>query len=106
MALEVVTVRKDGFDGEIALSMENLPAGVTACGLKIPAGKTRGMLLITAEENAATSFTVAKIIGRAQIDGATVSHEGRLASMMCRCRWSRPKARRSALLLRRKKSGR
>ena len=81
MALEVVTVRKDGFDGEIALSMENLPAGVSACGLKIPAGKARGMLLITAEENAPTSFTVATIIGRAQINGATVSHESRLASM-------------------------
>jgi hypothetical protein len=81
MALEVVTVRKDGFDGEIALSMENLPAGVSACGLKIPAGKTRGMLLITAEENAVTSFTVAKIIGHAQINGAAVSHESRLASM-------------------------
>ena len=81
MALEVVTVRKDGFDGEITLSMENLPKGVSACGLKIPAGKTRGMLLVTAEENAATSFTVAKIIGRAQINGATVSHESRLASM-------------------------
>ena len=81
MALEIVTVRKDGFDGEIELSMENLPAGVSACGLKIPAGKTRGMLLITAGENAAPSCTVAKIIGRAQINGTSVSREGRLASM-------------------------
>ncbi len=81
MALEVATVRKDGFDGEIELGMENLPAGVSAGGLKIPAGKNRGMLLITAAENAATSFSIAKIVGRAQINGATVRHEGRLASM-------------------------
>ena len=38
VALEVVVVRKDGFDGEIELAMENLPEGVSACGLKIPAG--------------------------------------------------------------------
>jgi hypothetical protein len=81
MALEVAAVRKDGFTGPIELSMENLPPGVSASGLKIPAAANRGMLLITAAEDAATSFSSAKIIGKAEINGATVSHEGRLASM-------------------------
>ena len=39
MALEVVAVRRDGFDGDIELVMEGLPDGVTAQGLKIPTGK-------------------------------------------------------------------
>ena len=52
MALEVVAVRRDGFDGEIELAMEDLPEGVTATGLKIPAGKNRGIMLITAAEDA------------------------------------------------------
>jgi hypothetical protein len=81
VAFEVVVVRKDGFDGEIELAMENLPPGISATGLKIPAGKTKGMVLITAAEEAARSLTSAKIVGRAQIDGAPVNREARLASM-------------------------
>jgi hypothetical protein len=81
MALEVVAVRKDGFDGEIDLSMENLPAGVSACGLKIPAGKAQGMMLITAAADAPRSLAIAKLVGRAQINGVTVIHPCRLASM-------------------------
>ena len=37
MALEVVALRRDGFDGNIELIMDGLPDGVTAHGLKIPA---------------------------------------------------------------------
>jgi hypothetical protein len=81
MALEVVVVRKDGFDGAIELAMEDLPAGVTACGLKIPAGKSKGMMIVTAAEGAAWTFGVAKIVGRAEINGATVTRPCRLASM-------------------------
>ena len=82
MAFEVVVVRRDGFDGEIELGMENLPAGISACGMKIPAGKTRGIMLITAAENAPRSLAVAKIFGRAQINGATVTHPCSLASQV------------------------
>ena len=79
--MEVAVVRKDGFDGEIELAMEDLPPGVSACGLKIPASKNRGMMLITAAEDAPRSMEVARLVGRAQINGATVSHPCRVASM-------------------------
>jgi hypothetical protein len=79
--LEVVVVRRDGFAGEIALEMSNLPDGVTAAGLKIPAGKTRGIMLITAEQNAPRGLTSASFIGRATIDGKEVTRPCRLASM-------------------------
>ncbi len=82
MALEVVVVRRDGFDGEIELGMTNLPEGVSARGLKIPAGKSAGSLLISADETAPRSFGVARIFGRAQINGKTVTRPGRLASMV------------------------
>ncbi len=82
MALEVVTVRRDGFDGEIELAMEDLPEGVSACGLKIPAGKSRGIMLITAAENAPRSWAAARLLGCAQIDGSPVSRPCRLASMI------------------------
>lgn len=82
MAFEVVVVRRDGFEGEIELGMSDLPEGVSACGLKIPAGKSVGTLLITAHGNAPRSLGGAKIFGRAQLDGKTVTRPGRLASMV------------------------
>lgn len=81
IAIEVVVVRRDGFAGEIALAMDNLPDGVTAAGLKIPAGKSRGIMLVTAEQNAPRGLTSASFFGRATIDGKEVTRPCRLASM-------------------------
>jgi len=81
MAFEVIVVRKDGFDGEIELAMEGLPEGISSCGLKIPAGKAKGMMIITAAENAPHSLAYAKLVGRAKIDGTDVTRAARVASM-------------------------
>lgn len=80
-AFEVVVQRRDGFDGEIEIGMENLPPGVSAAGLKIGKGKTYGHLIITAEENAKSGFSLAKITGKASINGAVVARPVRVASM-------------------------
>ena len=80
MALEVVAVRRDGFDGPIEISMEGLPEGVTAHGLKIDAGKTRGQMLISARQDAHAAFTNATFTGRAMIDGTAVTRQCWLAS--------------------------
>jgi hypothetical protein len=82
MALEVAVVRRDGFDGEIELGMSDLPEGVSARGLKVPAGESVGTLLVSASENAPRSHTGAKIFGRAQVDGKTVTRTGRLAAVV------------------------
>ena len=82
MPFEVVVVRRDGFDGEIELGVSDLPEGVTACGLKIPAGKSVGHLLISARDDSPRATAIAKIFGRAQIDGKTVTRPVRLASMV------------------------
>ncbi|QEG38682.1 serine protease [Roseimaritima ulvae] len=81
MALEVVVVRRDGFDGEIELFMEDLPAGVSACGLKIAACKSRGMMLLTAAEDAPSGFSNTRFFARAEINGTPVTHDCHLASM-------------------------
>lgn len=80
-AFEVVVQRRDGFDGEISISMENLPQGVSAAGLKIGKGKTYGHLVLTADEKAPRGFSLAKIIGKAVIDGKEITRPVRLASM-------------------------
>ena len=81
MALEVVAIRRDGFEGEIELFMEGLPEGITAQGLKIPSGQSRGMMLVTADPNAPRAFGNVTFSGRANIDGETVTRPCRLASM-------------------------
>lgn len=81
MALEVVALRRDGFDGEIELAMEGLPSGVTAHGLKIPAGKSRGMMLLTAQPDAPRGYANATFVGRATIHGKPVTRPCWLASV-------------------------
>jgi hypothetical protein len=68
VALEVVAVRRDGFDGDIELVMEGLPEGVTAQGLKIPKGKTRGIMLITADQNAPPSLADVTFYGKSMLN--------------------------------------
>ena len=81
MPFEVVVVRKDGFTGEIELGMEGLPKGVTATGVKIPANKTKGVMLITADSEAPVGASSAAMFGVAQIDDKTVRRPVRMASM-------------------------
>lgn len=88
MPMEVVVVRRDGFAGEIELLMDGLPDGVTATGLKIPAGQSRGIMLISANQDAPRGLTSASFFGRATIDGQTVTRPCRLASM----KWPVPDA--------------
>lgn len=81
MPIEVVAIRRDGFDEEIELVMENLPKGVTATGLKIPKGKERGIIVISVDENAPRGFQLASLYGQAKINGEVVKRQGQLASM-------------------------
>jgi hypothetical protein len=70
VALEVAAVRRDGFDGDIDLVMEGLPEGVTAQGLKIPKGKTRGIMLVTADQNAPRSLANVTFYGKSTLNDA------------------------------------
>jgi hypothetical protein len=81
MAFEVVVQRRDGFDGEIELVAEGLPPGVTAGGLKIAKGQSVGHLVLSAKEDAKRAFSLAKIIGRATVNGAAVTRPCPVASM-------------------------
>jgi hypothetical protein len=54
---------------------------VKAAGLRIPPGKSQGTLLLTAAEEAPRGVRVAKVFGRAQIDGVEVRRECPSASM-------------------------
>lgn len=81
MALEAVALRRDGFDGPIDLTLENLPPGVTATGLRIAPGKNRGILLVSADANAPAGKSGAEFVAKGTIDGQEVMRTARLASM-------------------------
>ena len=81
MPLEVVVVRRDGFDGEINLEMQDLPDGVVASGVKIPAKQTRGYMIIAADQGAPQGYGNAKLIATASIDDQPVTRECAWASM-------------------------
>ena len=80
-ALEVVAVRRDGFDGPIELVLDGLPEGVTASGLTIPPGQTRGIVLVTADQNAPRALTFASFIARAEIAGQSVERPCHVAAV-------------------------
>lgn len=80
-AFEVAVQRRDGFDGEIEIVMENLPPGVSAAGLKIAKGKPFGHLILTASGDAKRGFSLAKIVGKSTVNGAIVTRPVRVASM-------------------------
>lgn len=81
VALEVVAVRRDGFNGDIELLLDGLPSGVTAQGLKIPAGKNRGVMLITATLDAPQAVANATFYGKSQIDGKETVRNVQMAEM-------------------------
>jgi len=81
VALEVVTVRRDGFDGEIQLNITGLPNGVTAQGLTIPAGKMRGIVLLTAASDAPTGVADATLTATAIVSDQMVTQPVHLAQM-------------------------
>lgn len=80
VALEVVVVRRDGFDGDIELVMDGLPDGVTAQGLKIPAGRTRGIMLITADQNAPRALANVAFYGKARLNSNEVTRPVQMAA--------------------------
>lgn len=80
VALEVVAVRRDGFDGDIELVMEGLPDGVTAQGLKIPKGQTRGIMLLTADQNAPRSLASVSFYGKSTLNEAEVTRPVHMAA--------------------------
>lgn len=77
---EVVVVRRDGFDGEIDITMENLPPGVNAAGLRIGKGKSYGHLVLMAANDAKAGFSLARIVGHAAIAGKDLTRDCRVAS--------------------------
>jgi hypothetical protein len=80
--LTVSAFRQDGFDGPIAVQVTGLPAGLEAsAGVTLP-GNSQVSLAISAGDAAASTSAPFEVIGRATINGRTVTRRARLDGMV------------------------
>lgn len=78
--LPVSISRLGGFAGPITLSVEGLPAGVTAPAVEVKANQNKGDLVFICDANIPVSRGAVRIIGKAEIDGQSVSHQAKVVA--------------------------
>lgn len=71
----VHVLRRDGFDGEIALALRDAPPGFTLSGARVPAGEDRIRMTLTVPEEPAAATHRLCFLGRAIILGRQVIHQ-------------------------------
>ncbi len=74
--------RRDGFSGDVEITVEGLPEGVSTGGCVVGAGQTAARLIIAATEDAPESSGAIRIVGRARIGDADVEHAARGATVV------------------------
>lgn len=72
IAIGVHVLRKDGFDGEIDMVLKDAPAGFKLDGARIPAGRDRVRITLTAPVSAPGEPVALQLEGRALIRGQTI----------------------------------
>jgi hypothetical protein len=67
--LDVSVDRKEGFDGDVAVHLADLPPGLTGTSAVIPKGKERGRVTVTAQEGLPVQPVPIHVYGDATLDG-------------------------------------
>ncbi|MHB8521787.1 MAG: COG1470 family protein [Limisphaerales bacterium] len=75
--IQVLALRRDGFDGEVQLTVEGLPPGVNASEARIAGKENTASILLTAAESAPGWFGPIKIAGRAKVGETSLVREAR-----------------------------
>ncbi len=71
-SMNVIAIRRNGFKGEIKLSLKDGAPGISLDGAVIPAGTDKLRVTLSASETAAAGAVSPKLEGSAQIDGKAV----------------------------------
>ncbi|QDT26347.1 hypothetical protein [Gimesia panareensis] len=80
--VRIVAPRQDGFTGDIVVTAENLPPGVTAKPLVLSGKTDHGILILSADDTAKSWAGEIQINGEAQINGQQVVKEAQFASLI------------------------
>jgi len=75
--LTVFAWRRDGFDGPITVSLNDLPPGVTATTGTVLPGENSVSVTIEAADGASASMTPLQLTGHARINGRDVEHRAK-----------------------------
>ena len=73
MPITVYAFRKDGFDGDIEIALQDAPPGFALQGGRIPAGRDRIRMTLTASRQAPTEPVAIRLVGRAWTTDRTVT---------------------------------
>jgi hypothetical protein len=82
LAFTVFATRREGFSGDIQLTVEGLPAGVTCTPQTIGAGVRQTELVVSAAAGAPPAVAELKVKGTAVIRGQKVEHDARPAGVV------------------------
>ena len=69
LTVDVAVHRLDGFDGEVRVRLEDLPAGVSAGTAVVPSDADSTVILVEASSEAAFAPTRVRVVGRAGVNG-------------------------------------
>ncbi|MBI3098341.1 MAG: hypothetical protein HYY93_08895 [Planctomycetes bacterium] len=72
--IDVHVLRSDGFDGEIALSIRDAPAGFSLQGARVPAGVNHIRMTLTPPRQPIQEPAPVRLTGAAKVDGRKVEH--------------------------------
>jgi len=72
--ITVYALRRDGFDGEIALALHDAPRGFTLSGARIPPHESALQITLSAPAGARDDTPALRIVGRASIHGKPIAH--------------------------------
>jgi hypothetical protein len=78
----VHVVRSNGFDGPVKVELKGLPKSVSASPLTIPPGMTQGLIVLTADADAARDATNVEVIGSASVKQPDGSEQVLLRKVM------------------------
>lgn len=82
--------RRDGFDGDIRVSVTGLPQGVTSEEIVIGSGNTMGTLILTAAEDAPVATATLQVTSKATIAGQEVTRRARYGSALATYQFAQP----------------
>ena len=82
IAVRVMAFRRDGFNGDIQLSIENPPPGLIFDGDRLEAGKNFTFILLTASEDAPAFAGPIRLVGKAKVGDKELVREARGGTMV------------------------
>lgn len=84
VAIDLLVLRQDGFAGDVTVTAEDLPAGVTAAPVVIAGKARRGVLVLQAADEAKPVEKTFRLVGRAREGEADITRNARAATL----RWN------------------